>query len=100
VEVDTATSFLRSSSAQCIERKHDLASLTPKDGFVSAKWVCLPPRREGRGPKLRYPPSSTTLLRHPAGEFCDDAADKPARELIAHFASKRWGLLGAISQFE
>ena len=38
-EVEMATSVLRSSSAQCIERKHDLASLTPKNGFVSAKPV-------------------------------------------------------------
>ena len=38
-EVEVATSVLRSSSAQCIERKNDLASLTPKDGFVSAKPV-------------------------------------------------------------
>ena len=38
-EVEMATSVLRSSSAQCIERKHDLASLTPKDSFVSAKPV-------------------------------------------------------------
>ena len=38
-EVEMATSVLRSLSAQCIERNHGLASLTPKDGFVSAKPV-------------------------------------------------------------
>ena len=38
-EVEMVTSVLGSSSAQFIERKHNLASLTPKDGFVSAKPV-------------------------------------------------------------
>ena len=38
-EEEMATSVLRSLSAQCIERNHGLASLTPKDGFVPAKPV-------------------------------------------------------------